>query len=80
MKINAEKKEPHVDLRTAGKNMLENIYLHEKIQNFLNQQIAQNLLFQMRNESLFNSKKWPSDSSKGFVTPTFWPSHSVKLL
>ena len=35
---------------------------------------------QMRYDSLFNSKKWPSDSSKGSVTPTLWPSHSVKLL
>ena len=34
----------------------------------------------MRYDSLFNSKKWPSDSSKGLVTPIVWPSHSVKLL
>ena len=34
----------------------------------------------MRYDSLFNSKKWPSDSSKGLVTPAFWPSHSVRLL
>ena len=37
-------------------------------------------LFQMSYESLFNSKKWPSDSSNGPVTPTLWLSHSVKLL
>ena len=51
-----------------------------KIQNFFDQHIAQNLLFQKRYDSLFNSQTWLSDSSKGSVTPTFWPSHSVKLL
>ena len=35
----------------------------------------------MRYSSLLNSKKWSSanDTSKGSGTPTFWPSHSVKL-
>ena len=33
----------------------------------------------MRYDSFLNSKKWPSDSSKGSGNPTIWPSHSVKL-
>ena len=60
--------------------MLENSYYYKEIQNFFNQQVAQNLLFQVRYDSLFNSKKWQSDSSNSFGIPTFWPSHSVKLL
>ena len=60
--------------------MLENSYHLKEIQKFFYQQVAQNLLFQIRYDGLFNSKKWPSDCSKGFGTPTFWPSHSVKLL
>ena len=60
--------------------MLENSHLYEKFKIVLNQQILQNLLFQMRYDSLFNYKKWPSDNSKGFGTPTFWPSHNVELL
>ena len=42
--------------------------------------MVQNPLFQIRYDSLFNSKKWPSNSSKGSVTPSFWPSYSLKLL
>ena len=60
--------------------MLENGYYHKEIQNFFDLQVATNFLFQMRYDSLFNSKKWPSDSSKDPVTPTLWLSHSVKLL
>ena len=37
-------------------------------------------LFQIRYDSLLNSKEWSNDTSKGLGTPTFWPSHSVKLL
>ena len=60
--------------------MLESSYYNLEIQNLFDQLVAQNPLFHMWYNSLFNSKKWPSDSSKGFGTPTFWPSHSVKLL
>ena len=28
---------------------------------------------------MLNYKKWPSDSSKGSGTLTFWPSHSEKV-
>ena len=59
--------------------MLKNSYYHKEIQKIFYQQVAQNLLFQMRYDSLFNSKKWPSDSSQGLVPHTFWPSHIVKL-
>ena len=34
----------------------------------------------MRYDRLLNYKKWPSDSSKGSGTLTFWPSHSVKFV
>ena len=44
------------------------------------QQRAQFHLFQMRYDSLFIFKKWPGNRSKDSVTPTFWLSHSVKLL
>ena len=43
----------------------------------LNLQIAQISLFQMRYDSLLNSKKWPSDSPKGSATPCFLPTLSV---
>ena len=46
----------------------------------LNLQIAQISLFQMRYDSLPNSKKWPSDSPKGSATPCFLLTHSVVLL
>ena len=36
--------------------------------------------YHSRESFSFNSKKWPSDSSKGSVTPTLWPFHSVMLL
>ena len=53
------------------RNMLENRYLYEKIQKILNQQIAQTLLFQMRYDSLPNSKKQPSDRQRGWGNPCF---------
>ena len=53
------------------KNMLENSYLYKKIPKILNQQIAQTLLFQMRYDSLPNSKKQPSDRQRGWCTPCF---------
>ena len=43
------------------------------------QQIAQISPFQMRYDSLLNSKKWPSDSLKGSATPCFLPTLSVLL-
>ena len=44
------------------------------------QQTAQISLFQMRCDSLLNSKKMPSDSPKGSATPCFLPTLSVLLL
>ena len=37
-------------------------------------------LFQMKYDSLLNSKQWPSNSPKGSGTPWFLPTHSVLLL
>ena len=62
------------------KDMFENTYKLTNISNFFHQQIAQISLFQMRYNSILNSKKWQSDSSKGWDVIAFWQSHSVKLL
>ena len=53
------------------RNMLENSYWYEKNPKILYQQLAQTLLFQMRYDSLPNSKKQPSDRQRGWCTPCF---------
>ena len=62
------------------KDIFETTYKLTNISNFFHQQIPQISLWQMRYYSLLNSKKWQSDSSKGWGTSPFWLSHNVKLL
>ena len=59
--------------------MFKNTYQLGNIPNFFHRQIAHTSLFQMRYDSLVNSKKWPSESSKGSGISTFCQSDSVKL-
>ena len=69
-----------VDPRSTQKYAWKYLLLRGNSNYFFDQQVVQSLLIHMRYDSLFSSKKRPSDRSKRFGTPTFWPSHSVKLI